>query len=99
MLLCVPFCLFPVGITDLVDVLAVVHPAAAKWKEIGLTLRINPDELDKISGDADAGLRAVLALWLRGNGGDRTWEFLCEVLRHPLVGRRDLAKKIQYLCM
>ena len=85
----------------MVDVLAVVHPAAAKWRDIGLTLRINPDELDKIDGDADAGLRAVLAMWLRGNGGDRTWEFLCEVLQCRLVGRRDLAKKIkeQYLCM
>ena len=76
------------------NVLTVVHPASAKWNNIGLALGIVQDELDKISGtsgDADDRLREVLKLWLKGNGGERTRKFLCEALQHPLVGRKDLA--------
>ena len=71
---------------------------AAEWEAIGLALDIPPDELNRIESDKDtvkSRLLEVIAAWLTGKGGDRTWRFLCKALREPLVGRSDIADKIE----
>ena len=91
-----------VAIADMAPVYQVTKPAAALWHDVGLTLEIDPTELEKIERDfarCDDRLKQVLSLWLRGNGGECSWRFLCAAMRDDLVARPNLAENIeeQYL--
>ena len=95
-------CNISAAITDKADVYRATKPAAALWEDIGLALKINPTELEKIEHDisgTEDRLKQVLSLWLKGNGGECSWRFLCAAMRDDLVARPDLAKNIekQYL--
>ena len=82
----------------MVNVLKATRHAATKWHEIGLLLKINPNDLETIKCDyseANDRLKQVLSLWLRGNGGECSWRFLCATMRDPLVARPDLAEGIE----
>ena len=90
------------AIADKADVYRATKPAAALWEDIGLALQIHPTELEKIKHDcreANDRLKQVLSLWLRGNGGECSWRFLCAAMRDDLVARPNLAENIekQYL--
>ena len=92
----------PPAIADKADVYRATKPAAALWEDIGLALKIHPTELEKIEHDytrSDDQLKQVLSLWLRGNGGECSWRFLCAAMRDDLVARPNLAENIekQYL--
>ena len=71
---------------------------AAEWEAIGLALDIPPGDMSTIEKDKDtvkSRLLEVIAAWLTGKGGARTWGFLCKALRDPLVGRSDIADIIE----
>ena len=92
----------PPAIADMACAYRTTKPAAALWHDIGLTLDIHPTELEKIERDytrSDDRLKQVLSLWLRGNGGECSWRFLCAAMRDDLVARPNLAENIekQYL--
>ena len=75
-----------------------VLEAADKWEELGLELKISPNVLGRIKSDNSTcsnRLSATILEWLGGKGGERSWEFLCEALRRPLVGRPRTAEKIE----
>lgn len=83
---------------DINEVKESIIDAAAKWKSIGDALEVGSGELEKIEKDyhkSDDRLRETISVWLKGNGGTRTWKFLCKALRTKSVSEPDLAKKIE----
>ena len=70
-------------------------PVAAKWRSIGVALRLKSDVLDSIDtlhrGNARACLDLVVNEWLKRNYnvskfGEPTWQRLVEVVGHPAGG-------------
>ena len=81
--------------------------ASAKWKHIGLALRLNPDQLNVIEkgkSDLDDCLTEMLTLWLNRNYntkkfGEPSWEMLTSAVGHRAGGNNPgLAKKVILLC-
>ena len=82
-------------------------PVVAKWRSIGIALRLKPNILDGIetrhNGDPPACLESTMTEWLNRNYnvkrfGEPTWRKLVEVVAHPNGGAnmalaRDMAKK------
>ena len=90
------------AINDKADVLRATKPAATLWEELGLALKISVTELEAVEynhSECGERLKKVVALWLRGNGGECSWRFLCAAMRDDLVARPNLAENIekQYL--
>ena len=89
---------------DLPDVQDELTPVAAKWKSIGIALRLNSDTLDSIqaekSGDLTACLESMVTDWLGrnynvGKFGLPTWQMLAKAVGHPAGGAYTaLAEKI-----
>ena len=83
------------------DVRKELHPLAAEWKNVGIALGVNLDEL-KIIESSHLGkpvecLTEMLNNWLKGNynSGERTWQKLVEVVADPAGGNhKALAKEI-----
>ena len=69
-------------------------PVTARWKDIGLALRLNPAQLSKIEedhGKADNRLTEVLHLWLKKaynteRFGEPSWMLLARAVGHPAGG-------------
>ena len=92
---------------DLFDVRKELIPVSAKWRSIGIALRLKPDILDGIKaedgGDPPACLTATVTEWLKRNYnvkrfGEPTWQKLVEVVADPTGGAnmalaRDMARK------
>ena len=79
------------------DVLAKLYDARAKWFDLGLALEMGYGTLEDIQSknyDNSENLRRMLAYRLR-TGEHLTWAKLCVCLRDPMVGRDDLAEKIE----
>ena len=83
------------------DIKRDLTPLAAKWKEIGIALRLRCGELDKIeSGRPDRCLLYVIGSWLKKNYnatkfGPPTWRWLVEIVADPAGGNDTaLADKI-----
>lgn len=79
----------------LFDVLKELNPVSAKWRNIGIALRLKPNILDGISacnnGDPTACLNFVITEWLKRNYnvkkfGKPTWQWLVEVVGDPAGG-------------
>ena len=82
-------------------------PVTAKWRSIGIALRLKPNVLDGIkaenSGDPQACLTSMVTEWLGRNYnvtkfGEPTWQKLVEAVAHPNGGAnmalaRNMAKK------
>ena len=87
------------GLEDKSDVLDGLHEVADKCDSLADRLSIRPGEIAVIKrnhrGDCKERLGCYVDEWLKGNGGKRSWKFLCECLRHDLVGRPDIAEKIE----
>lgn len=95
------------GIDDLFDVKRELNPVSAKWKSIGVALRLNPNTLDGIeaknSGDPSTCLISMVTEWLRKNYnvkrfGEPTWQRLVETVGDPAGGEnmaiaRDMASR------
>ena len=56
---------------DLRDVISAVADLAGRWKDIGISLRINLSKLDTTNSASD-GLREMLTLWLKQSYNVRT---------------------------
>ena len=70
--------------------------ARVEWYNIGLGLRISPDDLDTIKADqrdTKPCYMEMLKVWLRTKPHP-SWLKLAEALRSPLVGNEDLADKL-----
>ena len=77
---------------------------AAKWKSLGIALRIRPAKLDIISlkdpNDPNGCLRDVIHAWLQQHYdtkrfGQPSWKLLCQAVHKPAGGDNPaLARKI-----
>ena len=85
------------------DVKSELEPVSARWRDIGLALRLTPDKLDAIEKDrhnCKDCLTEVLTLWLKRNYdterfGEPSWELLAKAVGHPSGGNDSaLAQKI-----
>ena len=79
----------------LFDVLKELNPVSAKWRNIGIALRLKPNILDGISaynnGDPTACLNSVITEWLKRNYnvkkfGEPTWQWLVKAVGDPAGG-------------
>ena len=71
--------------------------ARVEWYNIGLGLRISPDDLDTIQKDhrdTKPCYMEMLKVWLRTKPHP-SWSKLAEALKSPLVGYEDLADKLE----
>ena len=85
------------SIDDNVEVLVALHDARAKWRPIGLCIRVKKGDLDAIEseqGNAQRKLESVVNKWLE-NGENCTWSAIAAALRSVLVGEPELARKIE----
>ena len=92
---------------DLFDVQKELYPVSAKWRNIGIALRLNPNTLDRIqaekNSDSTACLTSVVTEWLKRNYkvekfGEPTWRWLVEAVRDPAGGENmalasDIARR------
>ena len=95
--------LFPVT-DDLVDVMGEVMDVAAKWRSLGLALRLKAADLDTISSknhtDPTECLNDMLLAWLQQHYdfkrfGPPSWRMLCQAISNPAGGNNPaLARKI-----
>ena len=88
---------------DLYEVNSEVVSVAARWKNLGLALRLDPDRLDVIEGEnrrMEDCLTEVLSLWLKKmydyeRVGDPSWQLLARAVGDPVGGNNPaLAEKI-----
>ena len=92
------------GTDDLFDVKRELQPVAGRWKHIGLALRLDPHQLNKIKrenqDDLDDCLTEMLTLWLEKNYnterfGEPSWELLAAAVGDPAGGNDStLGKEI-----
>ena len=84
------------GEDDLVDVTEEVSDVAAKWRSLGLALRIKTAELDAISSknhtDPTDCLRDMLLAWLQQRYDSKrfdspSWRMLCQAISKPVGGK------------
>ena len=76
------------------DIKSVCEPVTARWKSLGLALRLSPTRLDVIEKEnrsLDECLAEALVLWLNKNYdtvkfGNPTWELLAKAVSHPAGG-------------
>ena len=76
------------------DVKVALGPATARWKDIGLALRLNPTNLNTIEAERKKlqdCLTEMLTLWLKKNYnterfGEPSWELLARAVAHPAGG-------------
>ena len=80
-----------------------LNPLAARWKSIGIALRLKPNELDTIqagNSDLTACLTQTVTKWLNRNYnvekfGEPTWRRLVEAVSDPAGGANmALAREI-----
>ena len=95
------FFFFPTDEDDLFDIIKDLTPVAARWKAIGVALRLKYGVLDSINpGRPDECLFDVIANWLKRNYnvdrfGPPTWRKLVEIVADPAAGNDTaLADKI-----
>ena len=96
--------LFTSGLDALFDVRKERNKVSAKWRSIGVALRLDPNILDGIqaknSGDPQACLSSVVTEWLKKNYnverfGEPTWQWLVDAVSDPAGGAHmALAREI-----
>ncbi len=85
------------GTSDLQLIYGALFEVRAKWRPIGLELRLTPGTLDAIEQDksnTSNRLEAVLLHWLRVTRG-ATWKQVIDALRSALIGEIQLAEKLE----
>ncbi len=85
------------SIKNLVEVLEHAYSARARWKNIGLVLGLDPDDVESIHGlDDGECLKEALGKWLRNSETLKpTWQSLLEALRSKIVGHEHAAQEIE----
>ena len=89
---------------DAFDVITELTPVAARWKAIGMALRLTSGKLDRIEsshpGKPTECLSDVILEWLKRNYnvekfGEPSWKWVVEVVASPVAGNDTaLADKI-----
>ena len=91
------------GFDDLFDMKRELMPVAAKWKDIGLALRLDLSQLDVVEANnrnCTGCLTHTLSLWLKKSYnterfGDPSWQLLARAVADPAGGNNPaLAEKI-----
>ena len=92
------------GLDDLFDVQEELIPVCARWKSIGIALRLMSNILDRTEvrnrGEPIACLTTMVAHWLKRKYnverfGEPTWQMLVEAVAHPAGGANTaLAREI-----
>ena len=91
------------GIEHLQDVITKLLPVAAKWRSIGLALRLSDGDLETVQDDntrVHERLTGMLRLWLNKSYnvdkfGEPSWAKLKEAVRSPAGGANPaLADKL-----
>lgn len=70
-----------------------------QWEDLGMALRLHPNDLDAIKQEKtpkDA-MKAVLKRWLRQPAP--SWQMLSQALRDRLVGRNDIAERMEQIVL
>ena len=83
------------------DLLLVAHELGASWKMLGRTLKIPEPVLEHIEADnphLSERCYSVLKRWTEVSGSSATHECLARALRHPIVGKGNLAVKYCGVC-
>ena len=92
-----------IGIDDLFDLKTELSPVIARWKQLGLALRLYPYKLDVIekeNKELEECLTKVLTLWLKKTYnterfGEPSWKLLADAVHHHAGGNNPaLALKI-----
>ena len=85
------------GTSDLQLIYGALFEVRAKWRPIGLELRLTPGTLEAIEQEKSKTsnrLEAVLLDWLRVTRG-ASWKQVIDALRSALVGEIQLAEKLE----
>ena len=86
---------------DLSVVLEDIHPARAKWYNIGLQLGVSANDLDTVRSQyvtPEDALSELLEKWLKTVNpvSTLTWGAVVSALKHTTVGEFQLAEKLQH---
>ena len=80
------------------DLVEGLHPVRAKWRSLGIALKMTKNDLDAIEntvkGDVERALQDMLGQWLRSDEV-RTWQQIIEALQSSVVAQNMLAKTLQ----
>ena len=87
---------------DLFDVNNELMPVAARWKNLGIALRLDSAQLDRIEADnrkVEDSLTEVLKLWLKKSYntmkfGEPSWHLLAKAVGHPCGGNNPALAEI-----
>ncbi|XP_015768825.1 PREDICTED: uncharacterized protein LOC107347437 [Acropora digitifera] len=78
------------------DVLLIAHELGSLWKRIGLVLKVPKAVISQIESNKSEVFEkchTVLTSWQERFPYDATYHCLARALKHPAVGREDLAGK------
>ena len=86
-------------ITSIHDVLMELVPISARWRELGMSLRISPnylDELDQSCENNKIRLGQVLQKWLDLDSQEClvNWKTIVDAVSGPLIENKALATKL-----
>ena len=80
------------------DLLVELHPVRAKWRDLGIALKMLQTDLDAIEKDTigavDRALQNMLSQWLRTDEAC-TWQQVVDALDSSVVSERKLAKALR----
>ena len=72
-----------------------LYDVRAKWKMIGLGLRLPHSDLEAMSGSHLECLQSSVSKWLKGIDPPPTWQAIVAVLRSKVVGEEGIAKELE----
>ena len=72
-----------------------LYDVRAKWKMIGLGLRLPHSDLDAMSGSHLECLESSMSKWLKRVDPSPTWKAIVDVLRSKVVGEEGRAKELE----
>ena len=85
-------------ISDEANLLLELHPVRAKWRDLGIALKMKQADLDAIekdtSGSVDRALQNMLTQWLKSDE-DCTWSQIAEALDSAVVSEKKMAKSLR----
>ena len=87
------------SVNDLKEVYEELYDARTKWHNIGLSLKMNPNDLDAIKmkhkDDPGECFRELLSTWLKQANPKPMWADLVTALKSPTVKYEQLSENVQ----
>ena len=79
------------------EALSQLADISAKWKEIGLALKVSRNELDGLQRDHSSiiKLSEVITLWIESESSPVSWETLITAIEGGIVKNKKKAKEIR----